>query len=108
MSLHRGTGVSILQLSCLSLLSIVEAFKLSNPPSTFPGDSLAISWTSSPGDPKDFDLEVGFCEDLSGPLLFEQTAIDTQASSLRHASIPKSLPSGLEPPASCSVRAFDS
>ncbi|KAG6861769.1 hypothetical protein C0995_012273 [Termitomyces sp. Mi166 len=109
MSPHSGTCVNILRLCFLSLLlSIAEAFKLSNPPSTFPGNLLNVSWTSSPDDPSSFDLGIGFCGNFNSPLLFLQLGFETNASSFRTSFITETLPSGLEPPAACFIKAFDS
>ncbi|KAG6817056.1 hypothetical protein H0H87_000468 [Tephrocybe sp. NHM501043] len=108
MAPHRRGGVSDnIRLVIFSFVPAALCFQLSNPASTFPGDSLAISWTSSSGDPTFFDLEVGFCNSLPNYIIFNQPAIDTKASSLRHASIPNSLNSGLELPAACRVAAFE-
>ncbi|KAG6861771.1 hypothetical protein C0995_012275 [Termitomyces sp. Mi166 len=109
MSPHCGIGVNILRLCFLSLLlSIAEAFKLSNPPSTFPGNLLNVSWTSSPDDPSNFDLGIGFCGNFNSSLLFLQLGIKTNESSFRTSPITETLPRGLELPAACFIKAFDS
>ncbi|KNZ79302.1 hypothetical protein J132_10851 [Termitomyces sp. J132] len=111
---HFGTltGMSVLQLSCLSLLSVVEAFELSHPSFTFPGVSFVIFWTLSQDDPTKFDLDIGSCADSeqfeSGPFLSDEPAIDAQASNSRNISIPKALSPELEFPVACFVQAFDS
>ncbi|KNZ77868.1 hypothetical protein J132_03144 [Termitomyces sp. J132] len=90
------------------LLSIVEAFELSNPPSISPGELITVNWTFAPNDPKDFDLRIGFCENFNNSSLFDQMAIDTEASSQRNALISQELPEGLTFPASCFVQALNS
>ncbi|KAG6902664.1 hypothetical protein C0995_013356 [Termitomyces sp. Mi166 len=97
MSPHYGTGVNALQLFLLSLLSIAEAIELSNPPFTSPGSVLNISWDYSSDDPPNFELQVGFCENSNGPLLFDQPAVGTH-SAFHRAFIPGTLPSGLKLP----------